>query len=1000
MAEDCAGLPCPLDTAAAGVEQEQQDDVNWSTLQDRLRTSIVSISSSHCFYFDHDCSHCSNATGFVVDATLGIVLSNRHVMGSGPSFHKATFFNNQEVFLQPTYADPIHDFAFFRYDPAELNDSFVPKEIRLAPQKARSGLEFRIIGNNSNEKLSVHQGELSQLDRNAPEYGPNTYNDFNTFYYQASSTSKGGSSGSPVVDVVGDAVALNAGAGSYSSTSFFLPLERVVYALEFVRRWEVPPRGTLQVVFKHITHVQAERLGLGAERAACEGVLVDSTTGVLIIDKILPGGPADGKLQVGDIILSAESKPIPGFPDLFGIIDASVGRQIDIRVASHGEHKTVAVTVQDLYEITPSQFLVVGGAILHSLSLQKAFFSSSRIVGVAIAKDWCGFLRHSDVESRKVIRAVNGVQTNDLYALMNALRGVRHDESIVVKVVDHRDPRDEAVFVTRLPLVCKPDKLYTRSSVTGFWSHEPYTGIIKTAFPKQVIKPGAETLTAMSNGKCGHGADQAKSGPAALLAQDIERAVVSIASDTVCPADGQYCWSEAGCGFVVSKQHGIVLCSTRVVRNPTCNLVITFAGLASVPATLAYTHPLYPIAFLKYNPAHLDAVSGDVGADGWMAELELKAPASQEPRMAVGNRVMVLLGAAAGGLEVVPSSVSARSLLSTSTCQNCLDQRFFNTETFKLSPAPTTATSDLGVVCDFGGCIRGLWVQMPCCYHDQKKVEFVGLDSLLVLPVFESLCASEAPPDVVHVLDVEFRPQMLAAAKVLGASNDHIRDLSQTLPAQRYIFMVSKILRKRLPGVESLEIGDLVLRVDGRIVRHIDELACLRGGNVAELVIVRDQQEITVKVPTTSLAGKDTRRIIFWAGMYIQEPHLTALELASCPTLNVFVSINASGSPAERDVGENVFITEVAGRPIVTMDDMARIAGELKSADLSSFNSDVASGQRLASGKVPGRHVKLRYVTLAGETKVESLCTNDIYFPAWQLRRGPLTSDAWEWEEL
>ena len=73
------------------------EDTAWTETLERISSGVVSIRIDSTRAFDTEWNASSQATGFVVDAERGIILTNRHVVTPGPVTAEAVFKNNEEV---------------------------------------------------------------------------------------------------------------------------------------------------------------------------------------------------------------------------------------------------------------------------------------------------------------------------------------------------------------------------------------------------------------------------------------------------------------------------------------------------------------------------------------------------------------------------------------------------------------------------------------------------------------------------------------------------------------------------------------------------------------------------------------------------------------------------------------------------------------------------------------------------------------------------------------
>lgn len=324
--------------------------------------------------------------------------------------------------MKPIYRDPVHDFGILKFDPAAIK--YMPlTELKLRPDSAKVGVEIRVVGNDAGEKLSILSGVISRLDRNAPEYGEG-YSDFNTNYIQAAAAASGGSSGSPVVNIDGYAIALQAGGrADGAATDYFLPLDRPLRALQCIQNGQPVTRGTIQTQWIIKPFDECRRLGLSPEWEAAVRSAAPKETGMLVAEIVLPEGPGDGKLQEGDVLVKVNGDLLTQFVRLDAILDSSIGQDVTLLVQRGGEDLEVKCQVQDLHGITPSRYVSVAGAIFHDLSYQQARLYSIPCRGVYVCEA-AGSFKLENAFSGWIIDAIDKRPTKNLDEFIEVMKTI------------------------------------------------------------------------------------------------------------------------------------------------------------------------------------------------------------------------------------------------------------------------------------------------------------------------------------------------------------------------------------------------------------------------------------------------------------------------------------------------------------------------------------------------------------------------------------------------
>ena len=897
------------------------DSAAWRATLERIATGVVSIKVDSTRAFDTEWNQSGQATGFVVDAERGLILTNRHVVTPGPVRAEALFLNQEEVDLVPVYRDPVHDFGFFRYDPARLR-YIEPAELPLDPAGAQVGREVRVVGNDAGEQLSILSGTIARLRRRAPDYGTGKYNDFNTFYLQAASGTSGGSSGSPVVDIRGHVVALNAGGASTAASSFFLPLDRIERALELLQAGQPVSRGTLASVFIHQRFDELRRLGLRDATEAEVRRRFPDQTGMLVVQQIVPGSLAVGRLQVGDILVRVDGALVTEFVPLASVLDDSVGATVNLEIERNGGVLSVDLPVTDLHTITPDEYLQFGDAVVHKLSYQLARHLNRPIEGTYVANP--GYvLGSAGVPRGSVIVAVGDQPIADLDDLERALDQLADGERAALRFFTFEDPASSKLRLMRMDRRWFPARRCARDDASGLW---PCANLAVGPAPVAPESGSAEFVARKDR-----------------RIRAVAQGLVMVNYDMPYTISGVSEQHYYGTGAVVDAARGYVVVDRNTVPEAMGDVFLTFGGELEIPGEVAYIHPTHNLALLSYDPALLEDTPVQA------VKLGSRIPEPGEQLWVVGLRAdnkLVFQTTEVGSIEPLffPLSRTMRF-------------RDTNLETLALVNGPMDID---GVIVDRRGIVVSLWSSFAYQGGGELNQENKGVPAEYVTELLEFARDGRK----LNSLEVEWRQMPLSAARKFGLDDAGVRRLADHDPDRRQALAVVRTVAGT-PAADSLLPGDILLGINDQPITRFREVElAVQRQPAVELDILRNGEPQRLQIATVALDGRGVRRALVWAGALLQAPYRDMAAQRGIEPEGVYVAYFSYGSPAAR---YGLF----AGRRIVEVDGVP-------AGNLDRF-------LELVGARADRESVRLKTIIWNGTVEVLTMKLDQTYWPASQI---------------
>lgn len=379
----------------------------------------------------------STGSGFIISED-GYILTNNHVVqGADEIFVRLA--DRREMVAELVGADPQSDLALLKIEGSRL-----PSVSIGASADLDVGEWVVAIGAPFGFDYSVTAGIVSAKGRSLP-------NESYVPFIQTDVAINPGNSGGPLFNLDGEVVGINSQiytrSGGFMGLSFAIPIDVAMDVVGQLKESGQVQRGWLGVLIQEVSKDLAESFKLDKPQGA-------------LVAQVIEGSPAaNSELQVGDVIVAYNGKPVILSSDLPHLVGRTKpGEEVELTVVRAGKQKTLSLAIGAL-PVDGNPVAAKGGGKTvpgrnNTLALELSDLTAEQREalgvdnGVLVTDLSSGPASQAGIRPGDVIVQINNEEVGDVTDFRELVDELPRDKSLPVLIIRDGNP----VFVVlRVP---------------------------------------------------------------------------------------------------------------------------------------------------------------------------------------------------------------------------------------------------------------------------------------------------------------------------------------------------------------------------------------------------------------------------------------------------------------------------------------------------------------------------------------------------------------------